>query len=58
METEKSNIWISFTYKAKKISKQFKKVDKNINISFKTNNKLNNIKNKIEYFNIYDLKGI
>jgi hypothetical protein len=42
-----------------KISKLLKKADKNIKISFKTSNKLNNIlKSKIENFNIYDSKGI
>jgi GIY-YIG catalytic domain. len=45
--------------KTSKISKLFKKADKNINISVKTNNRLNNILiNKIEHFNIYDSKGI
>ena len=42
-----------------KISKMFKKADKNIHISFKTSNKLNNIlNNKSENFNIYGSKGI
>ena len=41
-----------------KISKLFKKADKNINISFRSSNKLNNIlNNKIENYNIYDSKG-
>ena len=35
------------------------KAAKNINISFRTSNMLNNIlNNKIEHFNIYDSKGI
>ena len=58
IEAEKSNKWISFTYtgiKTARISKLFKKVDRNIKISFKTNTKLNNI---IENFNIYDWKGV
>jgi len=53
---------VTITYtgnETSKISKMFKKADKNINISFKTNNKLNNIlNNKVEDFNIYDSKEI
>ena len=38
-----------------RISKLFEKIDKTINISFKTNNKFNNIlNNKIEKINVYD----
>ena len=56
MQTEKSNKWISFTYtgnETARVSNVFKKVDKNMNISFKINNKFNNILfNKIENLNI------
>ena len=45
--------------KTSKTSKLFKKADKNINISFRTSNKLNSLlDNKIEDFNIYKSKGI
>ena len=33
-------------------------MDKNINISFKTNTLNNLINNKTEHFNIYDTKGV
>ena len=36
-----------------------RKIDKNIKIAYKTNNKLNNIiSNKIEQYNKYDRKGV
>ena len=36
-----------------------RKIDKNIKITYKTNNKLNNIiSNKIKQYNKYDRKGV
>ena len=57
IETSKPNKWITFTYTGNE-STRLARIDKNIKIAYKTNNKLNNvISNKIEQFNKYDRSG-
>ena len=62
IETNKPNKWITLTYtgnKSTRLVRTIRKIDKDIKISYKTNNKLNNIiSNKIEKYNKYDRKGV
>ena len=62
IETSKPNKWITLTYtgnESTRLARTLRKIDKNIKIAYKTNNKLNNIiSNKIEQYNKYDRKGI
>jgi hypothetical protein len=61
IETNESNKWITLTYTGNEstIARTIRKIDKNIKIVYKTNNKLNNIiSNKIEQYNKYDRKGV
>ena len=62
IETSKPNKWITLTYtgnESTRLTRTLRKIDKNIKIAYKTNNKLNNvISNKIEQYNKYDRKGV
>ena len=52
-----NNNWISFTYtgnETMKLAKSFKKINRNINIGFKTDNKVNNLSNNIENYNKFE----
>ena len=61
IETSKPNKWITLTYtgnESKRLARTLRKIDKNIKIVYKTNNKMNNIiSNKIEHVNKYPRKG-
>ena len=62
IETNKPNKWITLTYtgnESTRLARTLRKIDRNIKIAYKTNNKLNNIiSSKIEQYNKYDRKGV